>query len=197
MPFIKTNNTYPGILSLLYYKAPTGKRLSALAHQLLLGKSPLSSGDREKIAAYVSALNNCHFCCDSHASACSAHLGQSITREHVLTDEFMEKQTPKLKALLAIAGKVQKGGKHVEQDDIDKAKSANASDEEIHDTVLVAAAFCMYNRYVDGLGTIPLREREDYKEMGERMAFKGYKYPPFFLRWLVRRILNKKYPDFQ
>jgi alkylhydroperoxidase family enzyme len=80
----------------------------------------------------------------------------------------------KLKALLAVAGKVQKGGKHVTADDIARARSAGATDREIHDTVLIAAAFCMFNRYVDGLGTWQPADPQAYREMGQRMAHEGY-----------------------
>ena len=55
-----------------------------------------------------------------------------------------------------------------------KARALGATDIEIHDTVLIAAAFCMYNRYVDGLGTWQPREPEMYIEMGRRMAEQGY-----------------------
>ena len=73
-----------------------------------------------------------------------------------------------------IAGKVQQGGKQVTPADIARARERGATDKEIHDTVLIAAAFCMYNRYVDGLATWQPREREAYREMGEQMAHQGY-----------------------
>jgi alkylhydroperoxidase/carboxymuconolactone decarboxylase family protein YurZ len=82
--------------------------------------------------------------------------------------------SPKLKALLAIAGKVQQGGKQVTTADIAAARSAGASDTEIHDAVLIAAAFCMYNRYVDGLATLTPTDPAAYDQMGQRMARDGY-----------------------
>jgi hypothetical protein len=97
-----------------------------------------------------------------------------------------------MRALLAVAASVQRSGKAVSAGDIEAARKAGANDEEIHDTVLVAAAFCMYNRYVDGLGTQPAKP-EEYAPMGERLAKKGYSYPPAPIRWLVRRILNRQY----
>jgi alkylhydroperoxidase family enzyme len=80
----------------------------------------------------------------------------------------------KLRSLLIVAHHVQKGGKNVTEDDISIARKHGATDQEIHDTVLIAAAFCMYNRYVDGLGTWAPGPNEAYKEMGERMANIGY-----------------------
>ena len=82
--------------------------------------------------------------------------------------------TPKLKALLVIAGQVQKGGKHVTPEAVAKARGLGATDIEIHDTVLIAAAFCMYNRYVDGLGTTQPRNEAMYRERGKRVAREGY-----------------------
>jgi len=91
----------------------------------------------------------------------------------------------KLKALLAVAGKVQKGGKQVKSEDIARARQHGASDKEIHDTVLIAAAFCMYNRYVDGLATwaptIPL----SYRENGQRLAEEVTPIPRTGCQYLV------------
>lgn len=190
--YIQTNNNYPGILEMLWYKPATGSKMTALAHQLLLGKSGLTSGERETIAAYTSALNNCEFCCASHNGAVNCHLKSDNKPGDYLSPEFMAKQTPKMKAMLALASQVQQGGKHVTKEAIDAAKAAGASDEDIHDGILVAAAFCMFNRYVDGLGTRVSNE-EDYRDTGIRLGTKGYRFPPRFMYWLVRRILNKRY----
>jgi alkylhydroperoxidase/carboxymuconolactone decarboxylase family protein YurZ len=97
----------------------------------------------------------------------------------------------KMKALLAIAAKVQKSGKEVLKSDIENATKNGATDEEIHDAVLIASAFCMFNRYVDGLGTTPAKNLADYKEMGKRMS-KGYKMPPKFLKGIIMKIMNRK-----
>jgi uncharacterized peroxidase-related enzyme len=191
MTYIKTDIPAPGIVELLFYKGPTGKALANLADTILLGPSPLTSGERETIAAYVSMLNNCEFCHESHSASVNAHLqdnGKTIAclRKDVSTVPTTEK----MKKLLAIAGLVQKGGKSVTPSAIEEAKNTGATDEEIHDTVLVAAAFCMYNRYVDGLGTNLPASKDEYGDMGVRMS-KGYKYPPVFLRrfviWMMKR----------
>jgi len=191
MTFIKTDIPAPGIVELLFYKGNTGKALSNLADTILLGPSPLSPGERETIAAYVSMLNNCEFCHESHSASVNAHLGdkgETIAglRKNVNTANLSEK----MKKLLAIAGQVQQSGKAVTPQAIEAAKHAGANDEEIHDTVLVAAAFCMYNRYVDGLNTSLPAKKEEYGNMGVRMS-KGYKYPPLILRkfviWMMKR----------
>jgi uncharacterized peroxidase-related enzyme len=192
MTYIKTGIHQPGIIELLFYKGPTGKALANLAQTLLHGPSGLSPGERELIAAYVSDLNNCEFCFESHSASANVHLmdnGQTIsTIKAGLEDASVN---TKIKALLKIAGLVQKSGREVKSVHIEAARKAGASDEDVHDTILIAAAFCMYNRYVDGLGTnLPLSKSE-YIPMGERMAKKGYTYPPLFLRKFVIRMMRK------
>ncbi len=191
MAHINTGIKQPGIVELLFYKNSTGNALSNLANALLVEKSPLSSGERELIASYVSYLNECEFCHLSHSATASVHLGDngetvSCIIENIDTSNVSEK----MKQLLKIAAKVQKSGKLVTKEDIEAAKLSGATDEAIHDAVLIAAAFCMFNRYVDGLGTTPAR-KEEYAEMGRRMA-KGYKMPPNFLKKFILKLMNKK-----
>lgn len=196
MTYITTDIPQPGIVELLFYKGATGKALSKLAHTLLQGPSQLSSGERELIASYVSNLNNCEYCHESHSASASVHLndhGVAVSALKLNTGDAPV--SDKMKALFQIAAKVQIGGKEVKSEDIEEARKLGASDEDIHDTVLIAAAFCMYNRYVDGLGTNLPDSRDDYADMGLRMAKVGYKYPPLFLRkWVIRRMrkANKK-----
>ncbi len=193
MTYINTTIPQPGIVSLLFYKAPTGKALSTLAHTLLHGPSTLTSGERELIASHVSYLNNCEFCHLSHSAAANEHLADNGKAVQCIIENIdTAPVSGKMKALLRIAGKVQQSGREVTAEHINAAKQAGATDEEIHDTVLIAAAFCMYNRYVDGLNTALPESRDEYKEMGERLAKKGYKYAPSILVWLVRRIMRKK-----
>jgi uncharacterized peroxidase-related enzyme len=182
-PFINTGNKLPGIISLLFYKSSTGKALSNLAHSLLKGPSPLTSSERETIATYVSRLNECEFCSRSHGAALSWY--PDSNSEKLEADDELASFDPRMRALLRIAGKVQVSGKEVMNEDIQIALNAGCSEEEIHDTVLIAAAFCMYNRYVDGLRTSLPESENEYTKMGHRLFRKGYKYPPFFIRWLI------------
>lgn len=193
MTYIATNIQQPGIVELLFYKGTSGKALSNLAHTILHGPSPLGKGDRELIASYVSYLNECEFCHESHCASANAHYGdEGKVVNAVKKDLESAPVSNKMKSLLKIAGQVQKSGRHVTKEYIDAAKNAGALDEEIHDTVLIAAAFCMYNRYVDGLGTRLPADNEAYAPMGKRMAKSGYKYPPLFLRKLVVKMMNKR-----
>jgi uncharacterized peroxidase-related enzyme len=194
MTYIKTGIDQPGIVELLFYKGPTGKALSRLAQTLLHGPSDLTPGERELIASYVSGLNNCEFCFESHTASASYHLkdeGKAVNL--VKVNPAMAPVSEKMKALLAIAALVQKSGREVNISHIEAARRAGASDEDIHDTVLIAAAFCMYNRYVDGLGTRLPADKEEYGPMGKRMATIGYKYPPLFMRkFVIGRMERKK-----
>jgi len=165
----------PGITSAFAFRPETAKPMRELAETLLRGPSPLTSAERETIAAFVSSRNDCHFCQASHSAAAAHHMGGSYdVVEAVKRDVASAPITPKLRTLLAIADKVQQGGKRVTVDDIDAARQAGASDVEIHDAVLIAAAFCMFNRYVDGLATLTPTDPALYDQMGQRMAREGY-----------------------
>ena len=193
MTYIKTNISQPGIIELLFYKGPTGKALANLAHTLLHGPSQLTPGERELIASYVSDLNNCTFCHESHSASATFHLNDGgKTVNSVKTDPSKALISEKMKALLKIAGQVQISGRNVTPDAIEDARRKGASDEDLHDTVLIAAAFCMYNRYVDGLGTNLPAEKSEYIPMGKRMAQVGYTYPPLFLRKFVIWMMNRR-----
>jgi uncharacterized peroxidase-related enzyme len=175
MAHIDLKNDFPGIVGLLEYSPETAKPLLDLAETLLRKPSTLSSGERELIASYVSHKNECHFCHTSHGASAAHHLGLDLSLIDDIKMDFQKTEiSPKLRSLLDIAGKVQKSGKDVTEQDIYKAKKTGATDKEIHDTVLIAATFCMYNRYVDGLGTWAPEPNEAYDEMGEKMAHEGY-----------------------
>jgi uncharacterized peroxidase-related enzyme len=175
MAHIQLPEGLPGITGPLAFSLDTAKPLLELAEVLLRGPNTLTSAEREMIAAHVSYRNDCDFCQLSHSAAAAAHLkGDYEVVEQIKTNPAAAPVSDKLKALLAIAGKVQLGGKQVTTEDIARAREKGAADKEIHDTVLIAAAFSMYNRYVDGLGTFQPRDPEAYREMGEMLAHQGY-----------------------
>jgi uncharacterized peroxidase-related enzyme len=175
MAHIQLQKDLPGIVGLLAFNPDTAQPLLQLAEVLLRGPNTLTSAEREMIAAYVSYRNDCDFCQLSHSAAATAHLGgNQLLVDGVKADPETAEVSEKLKALLNLAGQVQKDGKNVSAEAIDRARGQGATDKEIHDTVLIAAAFCMYNRYVDGLQTWQPLETEAYREMGERMAHQGY-----------------------
>jgi uncharacterized peroxidase-related enzyme len=189
MAHIKLPEGLPGITGPFAFRPETAKPMRELAEILLRGPSTLSSADRELIATYTSSRNDCHFCQTSHGAAAAHHLGPEadLPANFALIAEIKRdfESAPissKLKALLNIAGHVQQGGKRVTSEDIARARAAGATDLEIHDTVLIAAAFCMYNRYVDGLATWAPLEQEAYIPMGARMAHQGYTAAPAQVR---------------
>ncbi|MHB1920644.1 MAG: carboxymuconolactone decarboxylase family protein [Chitinophagaceae bacterium] len=170
-----TNEQLPGIVGLLDYRPETGAPLSQLAEVLLRGSSSLTPGEREIIASSVSFKNGCHFCHTSHGAAAAHHFGGDLGLiEEIKKDLPHTPISPKLRALIHIADQVRMGGKKVTREDIASARQLGATDLEIHDTVLIAAAFCMYNRYVDGLDTWSPQEDSAYDAMGKRLAHQGY-----------------------
>ena len=180
MPHIPLAEHLPGIRGLVAFRPETGRPLYALAEALLVGDSPLTRGERETIAAFVSHRNECRFCTESHAAAARHLLGAEGGPEAcgavdaVLADPAGAPVSAKLKALLAIAAKVQRGGRAVSDDDVAAARAEGTTDRDVHDTVLIAAAFSMFNRYVDGLATLAPQDPAAYAEMGRRMAEGGY-----------------------
>jgi uncharacterized peroxidase-related enzyme len=178
MPHINLPEGLPGITSALAFRPETAKPLLALAEELLRGPNSLTSGEREMIATFVSSRNDCYFCQTSHRAAAAHHLGGNYEVVDAVRADYQNAPvSPKLKALLTIAGKVQESGRSVTTEDVAAARNEGATDREIHDTVLIAAAFCMYNRYVDGLATFTPVDPKLYDEMGARMATQGYGGP--------------------
>lgn len=175
MAHIQLPDGLPGIIGPLTFSPSTAKPLLELAETLLRGPSTLTPAEREMIAAHVSYRNECDFCQLSHSAAAAAHLqGNYALVEQSKGNPEAAAISDKLKALLAIAGKVQQGGKQVTSEDVARARRHGATDKEIHDTILIAAAFCMYNRYVDGLATWQPRDPETYRKMGQQLAREGY-----------------------
>ncbi|NUO98313.1 MAG: carboxymuconolactone decarboxylase family protein [Nonomuraea sp.] len=154
-PHIRLISDEPGIRGLFRYRPEAAAPLTLLSEVLLCGDSPLSRADRELIAAYVSSLNRCRFCFHTHAAFAAARVPEGMTLVgQTCADPGAAPIPDKLKALLAIAAAVRESGRDVTAGLVATAREEGATDLEIHDTVLIAAAFCMYNRYVDGLATL-------------------------------------------
>ncbi len=176
MAFINLQNDFPGIRGPMAFSPATGKALNELAEILLHDeKNTLTRGERELIGAYVSSENDCFYCQNVHG-ALAQHYFQSDMQfiDDIKKNYKSTSISPKLKSLLSIAGSVQKGGKYVTTEQIQHAKELGATDKEIHDTVLIAAAFCMFNRYVDGLNTWAPQDRQVYVDRAKMRAEEGY-----------------------
>jgi uncharacterized peroxidase-related enzyme len=175
MAHIKLPEGLPGIRGPMAFRPETAKVLNQLAEVLLRNENSLSRGERELIATYVSSLNDCFFCQNAHGGIAQHYLQCDMNYIDAVKKDFSSTDlSGKMKALLAIAASVQKGGKNVTEGQIETAKQQGATDTEIHDTVLIAAAFCMFNRYVDGLATSAPQDRQLYVERGPRRAAEGY-----------------------
>jgi len=178
MPYIPLEAHLPGITGLLEYRKDSAQPIRELTQILLRGPSTLTEGERELIATVVSNGNKCRFCTAAHTAAANILLGENDTSEKVKQNISTAPVSEKMKALLTIASQVQKSGKNVTVESIKKAKEEGATDLEIHDTVLIAALFCLYNRYVDGLATVTPAQPEFYNGLGERLKQHGYNRLP-------------------
>ena len=175
MAHIKLPDGEPGIIGPLTAYRETEKHLDGLANALMCGPSSLTKAEREVIATYVSNGNECYFCTNSHAAAARQLLGdQCGLMAEILQDVMTANVDDKLRALLLIAGKVRQDGRLVTDEDVQRARDAGADDKAIHDTVLIASMFCLFNRYVDGLATWTPRDPEVYEAIGTRIATRGY-----------------------
>ena len=174
MPHIPLEAHLPGITGLLEYRKDTALPIRELTQFLLRGSSTLTEAERELIATIVSNGNKCTFCATAHTAAADLLLGEKDTAEKVKQDITTAPVSNKMKALLTIASMVMENGKSVTTEAIEKAKAEGASDIEIHDTVLIAALFCLYNRYVDGLSTALPNHPSYYDTLAERLVNHGY-----------------------
>lgn len=181
MAHIKLPEGLPGIRGPMAFSPETAKPLNQFAEVLLRSDNSLTRGERELIATYVSYLNDCFFCQNAHGGIAQHYLGCDMEFIDCVKKNFENTSiSEKLKALLTIAASVQKGGKYVTTDQVERARSLGATDREIHDTVLIAAAFCMFNRYVDGLGTWAPEDRMFYVNRAKARAEEGYaNYDPY------------------
>jgi uncharacterized peroxidase-related enzyme len=175
MAHIILNSDEPGIRGLFRFRPQTAQPLNELVEVLLCEPNTLTRGERELIASYVSSLNQCKYCCSAHSAYAAAQLPEGMPLVHqVCTDISGAELSPKIRALLGIAAAVQQGGKSVTPELVSAARAQGATDTEIHDTVLIAAAFCMFNRYVDGLGTFAPDDPELYSARAEKIVELGY-----------------------
>jgi uncharacterized peroxidase-related enzyme len=179
MPYIDLPAGVPGIRSLFEFRPETAAPMLQLAEVLLRGPGTLSMGERELIAAYVSRRNGCGFCELSHSAFAAVQLADDWDLVESVKDDLDTAEVDdKLRALLTIAGQVQEGGLAVTEEAVERAREAGATDVEVHDAVLIAAVFCMFNRYVDGLGTWnPGTTPQDFRPRAVALARDGYLTP--------------------
>lgn len=178
MPHIPLEDHLPGITGLLEYRTDSAQPIRELTQLLLRGPSTLTEAERELIATIVSHSNECKFCTTAHTAAADKLLGECDTTQAIKHNIESAPVSDKMKALLIVAKQVQQSGKSVTEESVRRAKNAGATDVEIHDTVLIAALFCLYNRYVDGLATRLPDTDKYYENLAQRLVTNGYKRLP-------------------
>src|SRR5580658_9176770 len=135
MAHISLPDGVPGIRGPMMFRPETAKPMNELVDVLLRGPHTLSPGERELIGAYVSSRNDCFYCHTIHGAVAAQHLGGDEDLVRSVKRNFEHAGiSDKLKALLAIAGKVQQSGRNVTPEDIERARREGATDLEIHDT---------------------------------------------------------------
>jgi len=177
VPYIQVPEGVPGIRGLFLVRPEVAGPITALTETLLCAPNTLTRGERELIAARVSGGNDCAFCRTSHAAIAACHLGDDALVASVVSDPGGAPLSAKFLALLALADRVREGGRAVRDEDVARARREGATDLEIHDTVLIAAAFCMFNRYVDGLAAWTPADPAWYRERARHVAAHGYGAP--------------------
>jgi uncharacterized peroxidase-related enzyme len=174
MPHITLDPALPGITGLLNYRQDTALPIRQLTQLLLRGESTLTEGERELIATVVSQGNQCKFCTAAHTAAADAMLGDKVTAELAKSDPDNAPVSDKMKHLLEIARCVQVDARTVSPELVGKAKAEGATELEIHDTVLIAALFCLYNKYVDGLASVTPTDPAFYERLAQILKNGGY-----------------------
>lgn len=194
MAYIELGRPLPGMAGLLSSYPVTGSALGQLAEAVLTRDDGLSRAERELIGAFVSAGNGCTYCRSVHGAVACAHLesGGPVGLGSVVVAQVVDRGmgadpaslddveglAPRLRHLLELADQVRRGGNQVRPATVQAARAAGATDPEIHDAVLVAAMFCLFNRYVDGLGTALPDDTDWYDATAHRLARNGYAPSP-------------------
>ncbi|HTI60401.1 peroxidase-related enzyme [Mucilaginibacter sp.] len=178
MPHIELESHLPGITGLLEYRKDTGQPIRDLTQILMRGESTLTEAERELIATIVSHGNQCRFCVTAHAAAADLLLGEKTTTQAIRDDIESASVNEKMKALLTIAVAVGRNGRLVSPEMVARAKAEGATDAELHDTVLIAALFSLYNRYVDGMATTMPDNDAYFDTLADRIVHHGYQRLP-------------------
>jgi uncharacterized peroxidase-related enzyme len=176
----------PGILTALNLTPELGIHLRGLADELLVNDfagATISRAEREMLATATSAANDCFYCMDSHGAFATALLERDGETERVPVIDAIKTGSSeglgeKMGALLHIARTVQRDPFELTADDVAAAHAAGASDQDVQLAVLIASAFSMYNRLVEGFRAMTPPVTDVYAEVAARIAEHGYSYQP-------------------
>ncbi len=172
----------PGIRAAIRLTPGLGVHLLGLADELLVNDFPgatLVRAEREMIATAVSAANDCFYCMDSHGAFASALLERSGAIELLPQVDAIKLGTfdgldAKMRALIHVAQTVQRAPRELTADDTGAALAAGATDGDVQLAVLIAAAFSMYNRMVDGFRAKTPPSADVYRARASEIAANGY-----------------------
>ena len=184
-PIVGSLPDVPGILAAIRLTPGLGVHLRGLADELLVNDFPgttLVRAEREMLATATSAANDCFYCMDSHGAFATALLEKTGENDRVgLIDTIKVGSSdgldPKMQALLHISRTVQRAPRELTATDVDAALAAGASDADVQLAVLIAAAFSMYNRMVDGFRAPTPPTAEAYRARASEIADFGYSAP--------------------
>jgi uncharacterized peroxidase-related enzyme len=169
----------PGIVVAMRLSPGLETHLRGLANELLVNDFPgatLTRAERELIATAASAANDCFYCMDSHGAFATA-LGASPRIIDAIKLGGSEGADAKLTALLHVARVVRKNPRDLTREDVARATDAGATDGDTQLTVLIASAFCMFNRMVDGLRAQTPATEDAYRARAAEIAEHGYSDP--------------------
>jgi uncharacterized peroxidase-related enzyme len=175
----------PGIGAAMRLTPNLGLHLRGLADELLVNDFPgatLRRDERELLATAVSAANDCFFCMDSHGAFATALLERGGATERLPLIDIVKTGSsdgldPKVRTLLHIARTVGRDPLELTKEDVAAAQGAGASEADVQLAVLIAAAFSMYNRMVDGFRARTPGDPAAYRERAGEIAERGYSAP--------------------
>ncbi|MFN3891775.1 MAG: carboxymuconolactone decarboxylase family protein [Beijerinckiaceae bacterium] len=169
MAFFSFLSASAGIGDLWKLNPSVAKPMHSLGVEIMRGESPLSKGDRELIAAFVSALNQCAYCFNGHAQLAVNHGVRRDLIDEIVSDIDSSSAPEAFKPILHFVKKLTIEPARVTQRDADKVFAAGWSEKALQDAILVCCRFNFMNRLSLGHGLDP-----DAKSGAERAANMGY-----------------------
>jgi len=161
-----------GVRHILNLRPAAGNLLVQYHQEIMRGPSPLTEAERELIAAYVSNLNRCDYCCKTH-SVTAVHFGVAEGLVQSLAeDESLAAAPPRMRAVLRFARQLTIGTGPIEAADAEAVYASGWSEAALHDVILVTAMFNFMNRLVHGHGV--KGNDQLWRERGRFLFENGY-----------------------
>lgn len=152
------------------------RRAKALIHfheAVLRQPSPLSAGERELIAAYVSALNSCQYCYGVHEQTAREFGLSPNVLDALMADVESAPVDAKLRPILRYVRKLTLSPSRLVRADADAVFSAGWSEQALHDAICVTCLFNFMNRLLDGHGVTG--NTALYEDRGQALQREGYR----------------------